>query len=61
MTQVDKAVEALNERGYNAREFLNRVYIQAWTTDLESSMEIPMHPEEVKHWAEVYDSKTIES
>lgn len=56
MTQVDKAVEALNERGYNARHFLNKVYVQAWTTDLESSMEFALHPAEVKFWAEKFDS-----
>jgi len=56
MTQVDKAVAAIKSEGYNAREFLNRVYIQAWTTDLEDSMEIALHPAEVKFWAEKFDS-----
>ena len=56
MTQVDKAVASIKAEGYNARHFLNRVYIQAWTTDLENSMEIALHPEEVKYWADRFDS-----
>ena len=54
---VVKAVEALKKEGYNARHFLNRVYVQIWTTDLESSMEIAIHPEEVKYWQDLYNRK----
>ena len=56
MTLLEKAVAELHRQGLsNAEEYKGKVYIGAWVDDLEDTIEIEVHPDQVKELAEDYE------
>ena len=56
MTLLEKAVAELHRQGLsNAEEYEGKVFIGAWVDDLECTIEIEVHPEQVKQLAKDYE------
>jgi hypothetical protein len=56
MTIYQKAVAELHRQGLtNAGEHKDKVYVDAWVDDLECTIEIMVHPDQVKELAEDYE------
>tara|TARA_R100001510_G_C7656338_1_gene216228 strand:- start:522 stop:731 length:210 start_codon:yes stop_codon:yes gene_type:complete len=56
MTLLEKAVAELHRQGLsNAEEYKGKVYIGAWVDDLEDTIEIEVHHDQVKELAEDYE------
>ncbi len=62
MTLLEKAVAELHRQGLsNSGEYEGKVFIGAWVDDLECTIDIEVHPDQVKTLAEDYENyiKTI--
>lgn len=56
MTIYQKAVAELRRQGLsNAEEYDNKVWIRAWVDDLECTIDIIVHPDQVKDLAKEYE------
>ena len=56
MTIYQKAVAELRRQGLsNAEEYDNKVWIGAWVDDLECTIDIIVHPDQVKDLAKEYE------
>jgi len=56
MTIYQKAVAELRRQGLsNAEEYDNKVWIGAWVDDLECTIDIIVHPDQVKDLAKDYE------
>lgn len=56
MTLLEKAVAELHRQGLsNAEEYKGKVFIGAWVDDLECTIDIEVHPDQVKQLAEDYE------
>ena len=56
MTLLEKAVAELHRQGLsNAEEYEGHVFIGAWVDDLECTIDIMVHADQVKQLAEDYE------
>ena len=56
MTLLEKAVAELRRQGLsNAEEYKGKVFIGAWVDDLECTIDIEVHPDQVKQLAKDFE------